>query len=128
MIDSLFRLDGKVCVITGGSRGLGYDMAQGFLEAGAARVYITARKAEACLKAAESLSQHGECIAMPGEGMEDHAGATARGGTDLPHPRRAVVACGDDARPAGIPRCVGDRATVPTCQCFLPSGARKSVV
>lgn len=67
MFESLFTLDAKVCVITGGSRGLGFYMAQGFLEAGAARVYITARKAEACLNAAESLSQYGACIALPGD-------------------------------------------------------------
>lgn len=69
MIDTLFDLTGKVCVVTGGSRGLGYYMSQGFLEAGAARVYITARKATACLDAAEALSDvgKGECIAMPGD-------------------------------------------------------------
>lgn len=67
MFDTLFSMAGKICVITGGSRGLGFYMAQGFLEAGAARVYITARKAAACLEAAEILSQYGECIALPGD-------------------------------------------------------------
>lgn len=67
MIETLFSMQGKVCVITGGSRGLGYYMAQGFLESGAARVYITARKAEACFKAAEELSQYGRCEALPGD-------------------------------------------------------------
>jgi len=47
-VESLFSLDGKICLVTGGSRGLGYQMAKGFLDAGAARVYITARTAEAC--------------------------------------------------------------------------------
>lgn len=67
MIDTLFSLKGKVCVVTGGSRGLGEHMARGFLEAGAARVYITARKAEACEATAKELSQFGECIALPGD-------------------------------------------------------------
>ncbi len=67
MLNELFGMQGKVCVITGGSRGLGYYIAQGFLEAGAARVYITARKAEACDAAAAELSQYGECIALPGD-------------------------------------------------------------
>ena len=67
MIDSLFSMQGKICVITGGSRGLGSFMARGFLEAGAKRVYITARKAEPCLEAAKELSQYGECIAIPGD-------------------------------------------------------------
>ena len=67
MIESLFSMQDKICVVTGGSRGLGAFMAQGFLEAGARRVYITARKAEACISAAEELSQYGECIAIPGD-------------------------------------------------------------
>ena len=67
MIDKLFSLEGKICLVTGGSRGLGSFMAQAFLEAGAAKVYITARKAEACIEAAETLSQYGECIALPAD-------------------------------------------------------------
>ena len=67
MLKELFSMDNKICVVTGGSRGLGYYMAHGFLEAGAARVYITARKAAACMEAAEELSQYGECIALPGD-------------------------------------------------------------
>ena len=67
MIDTLFSMADQVCVITGGSRGLGSYMARGFLEAGAARVYITARKAEACIETAEALSKYGDCIAIPGD-------------------------------------------------------------
>ena len=67
MIESLFSMQNKICVVTGGSRGLGAFMAQGFLEAGAKRVYITARKAEACITAAKELSQYGECIAIPSD-------------------------------------------------------------
>lgn len=57
----------KVCLVTGGSRGLGFYMARGFFAAGAKRVYITARKAEACEAAAQELSELGECIALPGD-------------------------------------------------------------
>lgn len=67
MIQSLFSMKGKVCVVTGGSRGLGHHMAEAFLQAGAARVYITARKAEQCEAAAQELSEHGECVALPGD-------------------------------------------------------------
>lgn len=67
LFESLFSMDRKTCLITGGSRGLGYQMARGFLEAGAARVYITARKVQECEEAASSLSQYGECIALPGD-------------------------------------------------------------
>lgn len=64
-LESLFSMHGKICLVTGGSRGLGYQMAKGFLEAGAARVYITARTAEACEEAAQTLSELGECVALP---------------------------------------------------------------
>ena len=67
MLENLFSMQDKVCVVTGGSRGLGSFMTQGFLEAGASRVYITARKAEACSEAAKELSQYGDCIALPGD-------------------------------------------------------------
>ncbi|MEH6609365.1 MAG: SDR family oxidoreductase [Halioglobus sp.] len=67
MINKLFSMEGKVCLITGGSRGLGYAIAQAFFAAGAKRIYITARKAEACEQAATELSKLGECIALPGD-------------------------------------------------------------
>ncbi|MFT5482451.1 MAG: NAD(P)-dependent dehydrogenase (short-subunit alcohol dehydrogenase family) [Halieaceae bacterium] len=67
MIEQLFSMQGKVCLITGGSRGLGYAIAEAFFAAGAKRIYITARKAEACEQAAIELSKHGECIALPGD-------------------------------------------------------------
>ena len=67
MLNELFSMRDKICLVTGGSSGLGTYMARGFLEAGAKRVYITSRKAEQCEAAAAELSKHGECIAMPGD-------------------------------------------------------------
>jgi|TARA_B110000902_G_scaffold267179_1_gene358843 NAD(P)-dependent dehydrogenase (short-subunit alcohol dehydrogenase family) len=64
MFEQLFSMQGKICVITGGSRGLGSFIARGFLEAGAKRVYITARKEAACIEMATELSNIGECIAI----------------------------------------------------------------
>jgi NAD(P)-dependent dehydrogenase (short-subunit alcohol dehydrogenase family) len=64
MFEQLFSMQGKICVITGGSRGLGSFIARGFLEAGAKRVYITARKEAACIEMATELSEIGECIAI----------------------------------------------------------------
>lgn len=65
-LGDLFGLDGKVAVVTGGSRGIGFMIASG-LVANGVRVYITARKAEACDAAAAELSEHGECISFPAD-------------------------------------------------------------
>lgn len=56
----LFDVSGKVVVVTGGSRGIGFAIAEGFVKAGA-RVYICSRKADDCAKAAAELSAYGEC-------------------------------------------------------------------
>ena len=64
--DTLFSLAGKVALITGGSRGIGEMIAEGYVRAGA-KVYITARKAPECLATAERLSEIGTCIALPGD-------------------------------------------------------------
>ncbi len=64
MMKDLFSLDGRIALVTGGSRGIGKMIAQGFVEQGA-KVYITARKAPACDQAAEELSKFGTCISLP---------------------------------------------------------------
>ena len=63
---NLFTLKGRTALITGGSRGIGRMIATGFLAQGA-RVYISARKAEACDKTAAELSAHGECVSLPAD-------------------------------------------------------------
>ena len=67
MFKDLFSLQGRVALVTGGSRGIGKMIVAGFLAQGAARVYITARKALACEAAAKELTAayDGECIALP---------------------------------------------------------------
>jgi NAD(P)-dependent dehydrogenase (short-subunit alcohol dehydrogenase family) len=60
----LFSLQGRVALVTGGSRGIGRMIATGLLHQGA-RVYITARKAAACDATARELSEIGPCVSLP---------------------------------------------------------------
>jgi NAD(P)-dependent dehydrogenase (short-subunit alcohol dehydrogenase family) len=55
---TLFDLSGRVAIVTGGSVGLGRQMAEGLAEMGA-NVVLCARKKERCEKAAEELGRMG---------------------------------------------------------------------
>lgn len=63
-MSDLFSLEGRVALVTGGSRGIGRMITAGLLRQGA-RVYITARKAQACVETARELSAIGPCVALP---------------------------------------------------------------
>jgi NAD(P)-dependent dehydrogenase (short-subunit alcohol dehydrogenase family) len=60
---NLFDLEGRVALVTGGSRGIGEMIATGFVTNGV-RTYISSRKADVCDATAERLSAHGECISI----------------------------------------------------------------
>ncbi|GAC1332472.1 MAG: SDR family oxidoreductase [Beijerinckiaceae bacterium] len=65
-IEDLFSVRGKVALVTGGSRGIGEMIARAYVENGA-KVYISARKADACNALAKELSAAGECISLPAD-------------------------------------------------------------
>jgi NAD(P)-dependent dehydrogenase (short-subunit alcohol dehydrogenase family) len=69
-MQDLFSLKGRTALVTGGSRGIGKMIAEGFLHHGA-KVYISARKAGPCEETARELSRLGTCIALP----QDASGA-----------------------------------------------------
>jgi NAD(P)-dependent dehydrogenase (short-subunit alcohol dehydrogenase family) len=62
----LFDLSGKTAVVTGGSRGIGFMIARGLLQAGAS-VYVSSRKADACAAAQQELGRYGTVAAIPAD-------------------------------------------------------------
>lgn len=74
----LFSVAGKTALVTGGSRGIGYMIAEGLLNAGA-RVLIAARKAEELADAHRRLAELGSCTAVQADiSNPDGARALAR--------------------------------------------------
>ena len=74
-MNDLFSLQGRTALITGGSRGIGRMIAEGFLAQGA-RVYLSARKAAVVQQTAKELSAKGFCVALPAD-VSTVAGAKA---------------------------------------------------
>ena len=74
----LFDIGDKVALVTGGSRGIGEMIAEGFVRSGV-RTYISSRKADACDATAARLSEFGECESIPGD-LSTMDGVTALSG------------------------------------------------
>jgi NAD(P)-dependent dehydrogenase (short-subunit alcohol dehydrogenase family) len=61
----LFDMTGRVVIVTGGTRGIGRALAEGYVAAGA-KVVVASRKPDACTETAEHLrAQGGEAIGVP---------------------------------------------------------------
>jgi NAD(P)-dependent dehydrogenase (short-subunit alcohol dehydrogenase family) len=69
----LFSVDGKVVVITGGTRGIGRMIATGFVQGGAT-VIVSSRKSDACAATADELSSYGSCTGIAAD-LSTEAGA-----------------------------------------------------
>ena len=65
-MNNLFDISSKVALVTGGSRGIGEMIAEGFVASGV-RTYISSRKAEVCDATAERLADQGECFSIPAD-------------------------------------------------------------
>jgi NAD(P)-dependent dehydrogenase (short-subunit alcohol dehydrogenase family) len=62
----LFDIDGRVALVTGGSRGIGLMIARGFVERGT-KVYISSRSADVCDQVAEELGGPEHAVSVPAD-------------------------------------------------------------
>ena len=63
--DRLFDLTGRTVIVTGGTRGIGLSLAEGFVLAGA-RVVVASRKPDACERAVQRLRElGGKAVGVP---------------------------------------------------------------
>src|SRR5438034_8966471 len=76
MILDQFRLNGRRALVTGGSRGLGFEMAKALGEAGAELV-IASRDAEKLKEAQAALAKAAPRVEIVPADLETPAGATA---------------------------------------------------
>ena len=75
MSTDLFSVAGKTALVTGGTRGIGYMIAEALVKGGA-RVFISSRKPDACAEAEKLLSEFGDVTAIPAD-LSDPAQSAA---------------------------------------------------
>jgi NAD(P)-dependent dehydrogenase (short-subunit alcohol dehydrogenase family) len=108
-VNDLFSIDGKVALVTGGSRGIGLMIARGFVDAGA-RVYIASRKAEVCEQVAGELSAHGQCAAIPAD-LSSEAGCRQLADALVAREARLDILVNNAGATWGAPLAEHDEAT-----------------
>ena len=85
----LFSIEGKVALVTGGSRGIGLMIARGFVEAGATRLHLVAQGRRRATHVAAELSKRRHLHRAAGRPLD-------RGGAPRSSPTRS---------PRASPRC-----------------------
>src|SRR5260370_28677798 len=88
-ISELFNLTGRVAIVTGGSRGLGQEMAEGLAEAGA-RLMLCARREEWLTPAGTTLRAPGFPVESPVGGGSKPAQGASVGHPTLPAHRKGA--------------------------------------
>ncbi|GAA6039161.1 hypothetical protein JCM8097_000442 [Rhodosporidiobolus ruineniae] len=66
-MSDLFSVKGKVVLVTGGGKGVGWGITNGYMRAGAARVYIASRDEKSLQQAADEFNKkgyEGKCIPL----------------------------------------------------------------
>lgn len=78
----MFRLDGKIAVVTGGSRGLGLYMCEAFILGGCSQVYVSSRKQDACEEACQQLNDLAKSKNLKGVAYPIGADVSNQAGVD----------------------------------------------
>jgi NAD(P)-dependent dehydrogenase (short-subunit alcohol dehydrogenase family) len=100
-MNKLFDISGKVVLVTGGAKGLGRMIAEGFVDAGC-KVYITSRDRDGCEQAAREMSASGSCVALPAD-LATADAAVALATTFKSHESRLNILVNNAGRSWGAP-------------------------
>ena len=89
-MSELFDVSGKTALVTGGSRGIGFMIARGLVQAGA-RVIISSRKEGPVAEAARELAELGDCEGIPGDVSTPEGAAALAEATTARFPKLDIL-------------------------------------